>query len=124
MSMSVDAVLKEAMTMEGAIGAALVDYSSGMTLGEVSASKELDLTVAAAGNTEVVRAKMRTMDMLKMNDTIEDILISLGRQYHLIRPLTSRSGSGLFLYLALDRTRANLALSRHQLRTLADNVEL
>lgn len=124
MSMSIDAVLKEAMSLEGAIGAALVDYSSGMTLGEVSASKELDLTVAAAGNTEVVRAKMRTMDMLKMSDTIEDILISLGRQYHLIRPLTSRSGAGLFVYLALDRSRANLALARHQLRTLADNVEI
>lgn len=124
MSMSVDAVLKEAMTLEGAIGAALVDYGSGMTLGEISASKELDLTVAAAGNTEVVRAKMRTMELLKMNDAIEDILISLGRQYHLIRPLTSRSGSGLFIYLALDRSRANLALARHQLRTLADNVEL
>lgn len=124
MSMSVDAVLKEAMTLEGAIGAALVDYGSGMTLGEISASKELDLTVAAAGNTEVVRAKMRTMDLLKMNDSIEDILISLGRQYHLIRPLTSRSGNGLFIYLALDRARANLALARHQLRTLADNVEL
>jgi hypothetical protein len=123
-SMSVDAALKEAMTLEGAVGAALVDYSSGMTLGEISASKDLDLTVAAAGNTEVVRSKMRTMEMLKMNDTIEDILISLGRQYHLIRPLTSRSGSGLFLYLALDRTRGNLALARHQMRVVADSIEL
>jgi hypothetical protein len=124
MSMSVDAALKEAMTLEGAVGAALVDYSSGMTLGEISASKDLDLTVAAAGNTEVVRSKMRTMEMLKMNDTIEDILISLGRQYHLIRPLTSRAGAGLFLYLALDRSRANLALARHQMRTVADSIEL
>jgi hypothetical protein len=122
--MSVDALLKEAMTLEGAIGAAMVDYTSGMTLAEISASKELDLTVAAAGNTEVVRAKMRTMEMLKMTDTIEDILITLGRQYHIIRPLQTRSGSGLFLYIALDRTRANLALARHQLRTLADGAEL
>lgn len=124
MSMSIDALLKEAMTLEGAIGAAVVDYGSGMTLGEISASKDLDLTVAAAGNTEVMRAKMRTMEMLKMTDTIEDILITLGRQYHLIRPLTSRTGSGLFVYLALERSRANLALARHQLRALADNVEL
>jgi predicted regulator of Ras-like GTPase activity (Roadblock/LC7/MglB family) len=122
--MSIDALLKEAMTLEGAIGAAVVDYGSGMTLGEISASKDLDLTVAAAGNTEVMRAKMRTMEMLKMTDTIEDILITLGRQYHLIRPLTSRTGSGLFVYLALERSRANLALARHQLRALADNVEL
>jgi hypothetical protein len=124
MSMTVDAALKEAMSVDGAIGAALVDYSSGMSLGAVSASKELDLTVAAAGNTEVVRAKMRTMEMLKMNDTIEDILITLNRQYHLIRPLNTRAGAGLFLYLALDKTRGNLALARHQMRIVADNIEL
>ena len=124
MSMTVDAALKEAMGVDGAIGAALVDYSSGMSLGAVSASKELDLTVAAAGNTEVVRAKMRTMEMLKMNDTIEDILITLGRQYHIIRPLTSRTGTGLFLYLALDRTRGNLALARHQMRVVAESIEI
>ena len=124
MSMNIDVALKEAMRIEGAIGAALVDYSSGMSLGEICVSKDLDLTVAAAGNTEVVRAKMRTMEMLKMNDSIEDILITLGRQYHLIRPLTSRGGAGLFFYIALDRTRANLALTRHQIRTIAENIEL
>ena len=124
MSVSVDAALKEAMSIEGALGAAVVDYTSGMALGAISVSKELDLTVAAAGNTEVVRAKMRTMEMLNMNDAIEDILITLGRQYHLIRPLTSRAGTGLFLYFALDKTRANLALARHQMRTIAENLEL
>jgi hypothetical protein len=124
MSVTIDAALKEAMNIDGAIGAALVDYTSGMALGAISVSKDLDLTVAAAGNTEVVRAKMRTMEMLNMNDSIEDILITLGRQYHLIRPLATRSGSGLFLYFALDKARANLALARHQMRAVADNIEL
>lgn len=124
MSISVDAALKEAMTIEGAIGAAVVDYTSGMSLGAICTSKELDLTVAAAGNTEVVRAKMRTMEMLNMNDAIEDILITLGRQYHLIRPLSTRAEAGLFLYFALDKSRANLAMARHQMRTIADNLEL
>ena len=124
MAMSIDTALKEAMSVEGALGAALVDYSSGMSLGEVCVTKDLDLTVAAAGNTEVMRAKMRTMEMLKMNDVVEDILISLGRQYHLIRPLTSRSGAGLFLYLALDRSRGNLALARHQMRAITDGLEI
>jgi hypothetical protein len=124
MSMTVDAALKEAMSVEGAIGAALVDYSTGMSLGAVSSTKDLDLTIAAAGNTEVVRAKMRTMEMLKMNDSIEDILITLGRQYHLIRPLSSRAGSGLFLYLALEKSRGNLALARHQMRVIVDELEL
>jgi hypothetical protein len=124
--MNVDTALKEAMGIDGAIGAALVDYTSGMALGAVCVSKDLDLTVAAAGNTEVVRAKMRTMEMLNMNDGIEDILITLGRQYHLIRPLIGRGSKakGLFLYLALDKERANLALARHQLRSVAESLDV
>ena len=122
--MNVDAALKEAMGIDGAVGAALVDYTSGMALGTLGSSKDLDLSVAAAGNTEVVRAKVRTMELLKLNDAIEDILITLGKQYHVIRPLTGRAGAGLFMYLALDRGRANLALSRHQLRTITDDLEV
>jgi len=122
--MNVDAALKEAMAIDGAIGAALVDYTSGMALGTLGTSKDLDLTVAAAGNTEVVRAKVRTMEMLKMNDSIEDILITLGKQYHVIRPLTGRNGSGLFMYLALDKSRSNLAMSRHQLRSITDDLDV
>jgi hypothetical protein len=121
---SLDTALKDAMAIEGAIGAALVDYSSGMTLGTAGGSAELDLAVAAAGNTDVVRAKMRTLEMLKITDGIEDILITLDTQYHLIRPVSSRSGQGLFFYLALSRSRSNLALARHQLRQIEAWLEL
>ena len=114
--MDVDTALKEAMQIEGAVGVALVDYESGMALGSSGGGKFLNLEVAAAGNTEVVRAKLRTINSLGLNDEIEDILITLGRQYHLIRLLTSSKGGALFLYLALDRARANLAMARHQLR--------
>jgi hypothetical protein len=119
-----DTALKEAMQIDGAIGVALVDYNSGMALGTLGTSKELDLSVAAAGNTEVVRAKLRTMDMLKLNDQIEDILITLNKQYHLIRPLTGRGSQGLFIYLALSKTRANLAMARHQLRRIEEDLQV
>ncbi|MFC0007291.1 hypothetical protein [Micromonospora siamensis] len=121
---SLDVALKSAMSIDGAIGAALVDYTSGMTLGVAGGTSEIDLTVAAAGNTDVVRAKLRTIEMLNLNDQIEDILITLGEQYHLIRPLTSRSGKGLFLYLMVSKSRANLALARHQLRVIEESLEL
>ncbi|GAA4688340.1 hypothetical protein [Phytohabitans rumicis] len=121
---ALDTALKDAMSIEGALGVALVDYSSGMTLGIAGGSPELDLGVAAAGNTDVVRAKMRTLEMLKIPDGIEDILITLDTQYHLIRPLNSRSGKGLFLYLSLSRSRANLGLARHQLRQIESQIEL
>ncbi|MFI5911352.1 hypothetical protein [Dactylosporangium sp. NPDC051541] len=119
-----ETALKELMTIDGAVGVALVDYNSGMALGVLGGSKDLDLTVAAAGNTDVVRAKMRTIEMLNLKDGIEDILITLAGQYHLIRPVTGRSGKGLFLYLALNRQRANLALARHTLSRVEDDMEV
>ncbi|MFK8906502.1 hypothetical protein [Streptomyces sp. YS-3] len=120
-----ETALKEAMTsIEGTIGVALVDYSSGMALGTLGGGKDLDLSVAAAGNTDVVRAKVRTMELLGLKDEIEDILITLGGQYHLIRLLKGRGHAGLFLYLALDKSRANLAMARHQLRRVEDMLEV
>ena len=119
-----DTALKEIMEIDGAIGVALVDHTSGMALGTVGGGKELDLTVAAAGNTDVVRAKLRAMEMLNISEKVEDILITLDTQYHLIRPLTSRSGKGLFLYLALKKDRANLAMARHRLRTIEQSLDM
>ncbi|MFD9130286.1 hypothetical protein [Kitasatospora sp. NPDC059571] len=117
--------LKDAMSsIEGTIGVALVDYNSGMALGTIGGGTELDLNVAAAGNTDVVRAKVRAIEMLNLNEAIDDILITLSTQYHLIRPLTSRSGKGLFLYLALEKGRANLAMARHQLKRIEADLEV
>jgi hypothetical protein len=117
-NMDIETALKSAMEIDGAIGAALVDYESGMALGMLGGGRHLDLEVAAAGNTEVIRAKLRTMASLNLGDEIEDILITLKKQYHLIRLLPAERSSSLFLYLALDRSRANLAMARHQLRRI------
>jgi hypothetical protein len=121
--MNIETALKEAMTIDGSIGVALVDYESGMSLGTLGGNKDLDLEVAAAGNTEVVRAKVRTLATLGIGDAVEDILITLSSQYHLIRPLASSRGS-LFLYLALDRSRSNLALARHSLKRIENVLEV
>ncbi len=122
---NVEVSLKETMTsIEGAVGAALVDYTSGMALGTLGGGKELDLTVAAAGNTDVIRAKLRTMEMLGLQDEIEDILITLGGQYHLIRLLKGRGNGGLFLYLVLDKGKSNLAMARHQLKRIESDLDL
>lgn len=113
---NLNATLDAILTLDGAMCCALVDSNSGMVLG--SAGTGLDLELAAAGNTEVVRAKLKTMSSLKLNDRIEDILITLGKQYHIIRPVQAKAG--LFLYLVLDKARANLALARRK----AAEVEL
>lgn len=123
--MNIETALKEAMAIEGATGAALVDWDSGMPLGTLGGGKYLDLDLAAAGNTEVVRAKMRTVESLRLNDSVEDILITLTAQYHLIRLLSNADGAhNLFLYLVLDRSKANLALARHHLKRIERDLEV
>ncbi|MFF5105275.1 hypothetical protein [Streptomyces sp. NPDC000134] len=117
--------LKECLgAIDGATAVALVDYTSGMALGTLGGGKSFDLEVAAAGNTDVVRSKLRTIEHLGLKEEIEDILITLNTQYHLIRLLKGRGGNGLFLYLVLDAGRANLAMARHQLRRIESELEI
>ncbi|MFD6969203.1 hypothetical protein [Streptomyces sp. NPDC059979] len=122
---NVETSLKETMaSIEGSVAAALVDYTSGMALGTIGGGKDFDVNVAAAGNTDVIRAKARTMEMLGLKDEIEDVLITLGGQYHLIRIIRGRGINGLFLYLVLDKRNANLAMARHQLKRIEAELEL
>ena len=107
-------VLTGLMGIGGALGCAVVDADSGMALG--TEGKGVDLELAAAGNSEVVKAKMKTMDSLGIKGGIEDILITLSDQIHIIRP--SVSNKGLFIYLVLDRKVANLALARRKTQDL------
>ena len=108
-------ILPKLLEIDGCLGTCLVDSNSGMLLG-AAGGNTINLEVAAAGNTEVVRAKRKTMKALNLNETVEDILITLGKQYHLMRPLTSNDA--LFIYIVLDRARANLGMARYTLAQL------
>lgn len=112
--------LKEILSVDGAMCAGVVDANSGMLLGAQGSG--IDMEVAAAGNTEVVRAKLKTIDALKLSDAIEDILITLGRQYHIIRLMPQKPG--LFIYCVLDKGRANLALARRKIADVGPDIML
>ena len=117
---SIQDSLNALMTSDGSICGALVDSTSGMLMGSVGGG--VDMELAAAGNTEVVRAKLKTMRMLNLNDQIDDILITLGKQYHIIRPVSANDG--VFFYLVLDKSRANLALARRKVAEVEKELKL
>ena len=120
MAKNISATLESLMTIDGAMAGAVVDAKSGMALG--MAGSGVNLEVAAAGNSEVLRMKEKVMSNLGMTDHIEDILITLGKQYHLLRPLTKTDN--LFIYLVLNREKANLALARHKLTEAEATLEV
>ncbi|MEM7583655.1 MAG: response regulator [Acidobacteriota bacterium] len=117
---NVNESLDSAMEIDGALVTALVDFESGMTLG--TRGDAFNIELAASGNTEVVLSKMKVMQSLGLEGGIEDILITLSDQYHLIRPLTKERN--LFLYLAIDRKKGNLGMARHKLSSIENELAL
>ena len=117
---NVNECLNDLMKVDGAIAASIVDVKSGMALGSIGSG--MNLEIAAAGNSEVIKSKLKTMHNLGLKDRIEDILITLGQQYHLIRPLTNRTN--LFIYFVLNSAQSNLAMARFKLGELEGRLEV
>lgn len=114
--------LEELMKLDGAIGAVVADWESGMSLGHTGGQGRLDMEMAAAGNCQVVKAKMSTMKSLGINGSIQDILITLDDQMHLIRP--SKAMPSVFIYLAIDKAKGNLALARMKLQSTEQELRV
>ena len=70
---SLDALIE----LPGARSAALVDSTSGMVLGQAGSATNLE--VAAAGNTEVVRAQLKSLKDLGSKDAIDSGISSSGK---------------------------------------------
>ena len=104
----VDNFEKIASEIPGFIGASLVDLESGMTLGTKSVRADFDLAAASAYNSEMVKQKQKIMRALSLRTNLEDMLITLGDQIHLIKMVSPT----MFIYLAAERATANLAIVR------------
>jgi len=109
--------LQEILTVSGALAVGVGNWNTGQCLfkeglnkGDFPTSK---IDSAVDLNSEVIRAKQRAVAALELDDNIDDILISLTRQWHLMRLLQVE---GYFLYLALDRSKASIASAGLKLR--------
>jgi len=120
-TLDIQNALDKIMDIDGAVGAAIVDFESGMTLGTIG-GRNLDMELAGAGNTEVVRAKKSIIDDLGLDEEIEDILVSLESQYHLIR--MCQNHEDVFIYLVIDRAEGNLGLARRSIDKVDEQLRL
>lgn len=107
--------------VDGFLGAALYDIDAGVCVSAVDAGAgEVERVVA--GHVELLEAKRRTISKMQLEDQLEDIVITLGRQYHLLR--LCRRRPQLFFFLTLDRSRANLAMARYLLSDVERDIVL
>lgn len=117
---NVDETLGSLTELGGSKWVAIVDSNSGMILGQRGSAAEIEIT--AAGNTEVMRANRSMVASLGMTDRIEDIIITLSSQYHIMRPIAA--DPSIFLYLVLNRAKSNLALARQKIVASGDALTL
>jgi hypothetical protein len=120
--MSISKALDDGMKIDGAIAVAIADWNSGLTLGTQGGGDRLNIEVAASANCNVVKAKMTAMKTLGIVGSITDILITLDDQIHVIRPL--RKYPELFYYIAFDKARGNLGLTRHRIESIEKDLTL
>ena len=118
--------IRSALSIDGTIGAAIGDWGTGFSLGQSSLNDNVfpssKLEQAIALNAEVIKAKNRARDGLQITSPIEDILITLKDQYHLIR--ICEMTEGVFFYLVMDREKANLGLARIKLRQIEKGLRM
>ncbi|QIX63563.1 hypothetical protein FY528_07835 [Hymenobacter lutimineralis] len=103
------------------VAVAIVQADTGDTLAHHSTAGSLNPETAAAYNAEVVRQKQKALAALQLTtESIDDILISLTTQLHLIK-LTADGSK--FIYLVADARQTSLAMAREALRNSMEELE-
>jgi len=106
--------------VDGFKGVALVDARSGMLLGKFGKSFA-NPEMTAAAHTELIRSKTRAIEKTGLGEPLEEVVISLDTELHLLRP--TRAKASTFLFLCLEREEANLALARIEFADLEEAFE-
>jgi hypothetical protein len=106
--------------VNGFIAVAVTEIETGLSFGNLTVDTAFDPELAAAYNLEVVKAKLNAVKALNLNQDIEDILITLSNQIHIIDISPNKK---FMIYLAADATKANLGMTRAVLRKHKADLE-
>ncbi len=108
----------EIMTQRGSVSCAIVDIETGECLSQCGVAVSGTLETAGLVNARMLRAKLRMVEE-HHHESIEDILITLDRHFHVIRLIHIGSATpNMFIYLILDRSVSNLAFARRKLAAI------
>lgn len=109
--------LKE--NINGFIAVSVTEVETGMSYSSLSVNPNFDPELASAYNLEVVKAKLSAIKALGLDQKINDILITLTDQIHIID--VSEDGK-YFIYLAVDSKKVNLGLTRATLSKFKKDI--
>ena len=101
-------------------GAWLVDASTGQILAAEGDDRSPQYETALSVAVSLGRASLRAVDAV--DDRVDDILVTMGRSVHLIRPLPQ--SPNCYLALAMEAETANPGLARVQLRRISQSVRV
>ncbi len=106
--------------VSGFVAVSVTEIETGLTYGSLSVDPNFDVEIASAYNLEVVKAKLKAIKALNVDQKIEDILITLTSHIHIIDVSPNYK---IMIYLAADSTKANLGMTRAVLRKYKVDVE-
>ncbi|NHN25131.1 hypothetical protein FIA58_005505 [Flavobacterium jejuense] len=95
--------------VSGYIAVAVTEIKSGISYYSDSVLADFDPELAAAYNLEVVKAKLKAIEALNLNQSIDNIMITLTSQLHIV---DVSDDNQYFIYLAVDSTKSNLGMTK------------
>jgi hypothetical protein len=95
--------------VSGFIAVSVTEVKTGVSYYSLSVDPSFDPELASAYNLEVVKAKFNAIKALNLDQTIENIMINLSSQIHII---DISENNDYFIYLAVDANKANLGMTK------------
>ncbi len=109
-----DLVAALARSIEGFIAAFAVDVATGLAVATQGNRAALDLELASSGSRDSLHHATDLLGALQVGSSLEELAFTLSDQLHIIKP----SGSGIFVYLVVDRERTSYPQAKATLQQL------